>query len=348
MKKILTLTTLIALSSLFPSVAQAAPIGLSEALSSAFKNGKDLTDARSSFYTAQADLTAKKADPTTLVVTLEQSQNSFDLAQLKVGYTRLQVLQNLLNNYAALLEGQNALDLGEAQLALDKRNLDVAQAKLAAKNATELDVSNAQNTYTSSQQNLTNSKAQIPVLSAKLEQSMGINASGDLTLADYPKMPDLSLSLNDLENDLTLRVPSVLQASQSLEIAALNVKLSDNDWTPKRTLEDAKTNLETAKRALESSQKDALTGLRDAYRNAQDAFKRLQIAQKSLETAKQSYSADQTRFKSGVISKVQLQQSEVSLQNSQNSLDKTRGTYLKSLSSLSVAAGRDVTGWAKE
>ncbi|MFN8509380.1 MAG: TolC family protein [Deinococcaceae bacterium] len=329
------------------SLAASTPMILPDVISMAIKNGKSLNDARATFYTAQADLTAKKNDPDTLVVQLQQAQYAVDLAKLKVTFARLQVAQDALNNAVALMEGQNAVKTNAAQSALDSRNLTVAQAKLAAKNATAVDVANAQNAYNTSLQNLNNAKAQIPVLVARLAQSMG-SSSNDIVIGDYPKPNVWNIVLTDLQQNLFERVPTVVQAQQSVALSELNVQLSDNDWTPKRTLEDQKTALETGKRALSAAQSDALTALRDSYRSAEDAYKRLQISQQSLETTQKTFNADTVRYTSGTISKVQLQQSEVAAINAQSNLDKAVGTYFKALVNLSVSSGRDITGWIKE
>jgi len=279
-----------------------------------------------------------------LIGTLQSAQNTLALNTLKVSSTQLSTLQSVLTNYTSLFEGQRTVEQNAAQVNLDTRNLSVTQAKRAAQNATDLDVSSAQNTLNTSQQTLSNNTAQLAVLSAKLAQSIGQGNTPDLKATAYPALPALSVALTDLEKDLLVRSPDVLQAQQGVNSAQLTVKLSDNDYTPRRTLEDAKTSLDSATRTLENSQKSVLTSLRDAYRSAQDAQKQVALAQTAFENQTKSYAQDGVRLKSGLISSQQLLSSEVTLKNSLLSLDRAKGSYARALASLSVAAGRDVTG----
>jgi len=335
---------LLTLTLILSSSALAANITLENSLSSALSDGKDLSDARANLATAQADLAAKQADPTSLIGTLQSAQNTLALNTLKLSSTQLSTLQTVMTNYTTLFEAQRTVEQNAAQVVLDSRNLSVTQAKRAAQNATDLDVSSAQNTLSTSQQTLSNNTAQLAVLSAKLAQSIGQGNTPDLKATSYPAMPALSVALADLEKDVLARSPDVLQAQQAVSSAQLTVKLSDNDYTPRRTLEDAKIGLEGANRTLENSQKSVLTTLRDAYRTAQDAQKQVALSQTAFENQTKSYAQDGVRLKSGLISSQQLLASEVTLKNSLLSLDRARGSYARALSSLSVAAGRDVTG----
>jgi len=326
------------------SSALAANISLENSLSSALSAGKEVSDARANLISAQADLAAKQADPTSLIGTLQSAQNTLALSTLKLSSTQLSTLQTVMTNYTSLFEGQRTVEQNAAQVNLDSRNLSVTQAKRAAQNATDLDVSSAQNTLSTSQQTLSNNTAQLAVLSAKLALTIGQGNAPDLKATPYPAMPALSAQLAELEKDVLTKSPEVLQAQQAVSSAQLTVKLSDNDYTPRRTLEDAKTSLDTANRTLENSQKSVLTSLRDAYRTAQDAQKQVALAQTAYENQTKSYAQDQVRLTSGLISNQQLLVAEVTLKNSLLSLDRAKGSYARALSALSVAAGRDVTG----
>lgn len=332
------------LSALATAQAQAPALTLPQALERALAQNPELANQRATLANARADLAAKQADPSTLVVPLTQAKNSAALEEARTAQKQLEVLQSVLSAYAALYEAQENVKVLEAQLALDARNLEVAKAKLEAKNGTALEVAKAESTLAASRQSLADARASLPILAARLETLLGQPAGGATRVTPPPAFQEVKLDPGALEQGLA-RLPSLLQAAQSVELAELNVRLADNDYTPAATLRDARASLENARRSLDNARQNALTTLRDAYRAVQNALEKVRIAQKELANDEATLKQDQARFNSGTISRVQLQGSEVALTRSRLAYQQAVNGYFKALAALSVAAGVDVTGW---
>jgi outer membrane protein TolC len=267
-----------------------------------------------------------------------------ELEAARLQAKRIEVVGNVTNAFISLYEAQENIGVLEANVALDQRNLDVAKAKLAQKNGTQLDVAKAQNTLVSDKQSLSDAKANLPILSNKLEPLLGVGLNASLIAGDPPAFKEVKLDLAGLQNGLEKRVASVLQASQGVEIAALNVQLSDNDYTPPATLRDNKTTLENLKRTLETSRSSAITSLKDAYRSLLNSLERVKVADNDLDNQKEALTQDQVKYKNGTISKLQLEQTNVATLKSQYSYVQATDNYLKALNQVSSAAGTDVTG----
>ena len=331
--------------SLGAALAQAT-LGFDAALKTALERGPDIATAKANLDNAQADLRAKDSDPSTLVLQLTQARNTAELSGAQFSLKKLEVTQNLTSAYLSLFEGQENIKTLEAQAALDTRSLEIAKAKLAAKNGTALDVSRAESALSSSRQSLADAKAQLPILSNRLEVILGTASAGNITVTApaATAFRERKLDVAALENGLEKRHPTVLQVAQSVVVADLNVQLADNDYTPPATLRDAKTNLENAKRNRDTARQNAVTGVRDAYRNVLNALERVRIAKVDLENAQDSLEQDQAKFKSGTISRFQLQQTEVATLRSRQSAMQANNNYLRALTSLSVSSGVDVAG----
>ncbi|MBB6097532.1 outer membrane protein TolC [Deinobacterium chartae] len=316
---------------------------LPEALALAYRQGPDLAKAQTNLQDAQANLRAQTADPSVLIGALTQAQNAAALAEVQLGATRLTVMQNVVNAYLSLYETQQNVALYEAQAALDQRNVQMAEAKLQTRAGTSLDVSRAQNTLNTTRQNLANANAQLGVRASELARLFG-QSSSQITPVAPPAPPELKTSLTTLAQGLYNRLPSVVQAQQQVAVGELNVRLYNNDYTPRLQLQTAQADLENARRDLANAQKSATTSLNDAYRSAQDTFKRIAIEQDNVKNAQTTLRQNQTRYQSGVISRLELQTSEVALQSAQYGLTQAVDAYWKALAALSVAAGIDVTG----
>ena len=324
--------------------AQQAAVTMDNAVKQALTKGPDLASSLATLENARADLKAKQSDPSTLVLAMTQAENSVQLETVRVDGKRLEVMSNVTSAYISLFEAQENISVLEAQVGLDQKNLEVAKTKLSLKNGTALDVSKAENALANNRQSLLDARAQLPILSNKLEPLLGLPLSANLRAASAPAFKEFKVDVNALEAALDKRSASVVQAAQNVEVAELNVRLSDNDFTAPATLRDAKTQLENAKRSLETTRKNAVTSLRDAHRNLQNTLEKIKIAKRDLDNAQDALEQDQTKFKSGTISRVQLQSTEVSTMRSKYSYAQAVDAYWRALTQLSTAAGTDVTG----
>jgi outer membrane protein TolC len=326
-----------------PAIALAQALNLPGAVRQAFAQGPDLASSIATLNNARADLASKEADPSTLIVPLTQARNTAQLNQVQLDAKRLEVMSNVTGAYLNLFEAQENIKVLEAQLALDTRNLEVARIRLQARNGTQLDVNRAENVVNTSRQSLADARANLPILSNRLEVLLGVN-TGNLTVGAPPAFREVKIDSAALEAGLETRLPSVLQVAQAVQLADLNVKLSDNDFTPPATLRDNKVTLENAQRNLSTIRQTALTQLRDSVRNTANALEGVRLRDRDRDNAEDALAQDQLKFKNGTISRLQLQQTEVSALRARFTYLQATNLYLRALAGLSVAAGVDLTG----
>lgn len=326
------------------AAAQTVSLTLPDAVSRALATGPDVTTARANFQKAQATLGAAQADPTSIITTLTQAQQGAAAAAVALAATKLNVAQTVIAQYLAAFEAAQRVTLNGAQVALDERNLQIAQARLKARVATRLDVNRAQTSLNQNRQELADARAQLPVLEAQLARTLGLNFGTNLQIAAPPAPPKLSVTLAGLQSGLEKRLPTLVQAAQGAEFAALQVRLSDNDYTPARTLQDAQTALANAQRDLEGAQRSAATQLRDAYRAVQDAQQKVDIARQQAANAQAALSQAQARLKAGTAAAVEVQQAQVQAQQAAFGVTQAQDNLWRALAALSVASGTDVTG----
>jgi outer membrane protein len=324
--------------------AQSQPITLEVALAQAYSNGPELATSQATLRNAQADLKAKESDPSTLILTLTQARNAVELELARLQARKVDVMSNVITAYLNLFEAQENINVLEAQAAFDARNLEAAKVKLELRNGTALDVSKAENSLASSKQSLIDARLQLPILSNKLEPLLGLPLTASLRASAPPSFQETKFDPGSFETVLDQRSAVVLQAAQAVEIAQLNVQLSDNDFTPPATLRDAKTNLENAQRALVTARKNAITQIRDANRNRLNSLERVRLTQKDLDNAETALAQERTKFKNGTSTKLQLQQAEVAFLRAKYNYTQAINTYWRALAQLSTSADTDMTG----
>ncbi|WP_412029997.1 TolC family protein [Deinococcus yunweiensis] len=329
------------------SSATAVPLTLAGAVTRALTTGTDITTARANLQKAQATLRAVRADPTSPITTLTQAEQDVAAQGAALDATKLSVTQTVVTQYLTAYETAQSVTLSAAQVALDERQLKIAQARLAARVATALDVSRAQNTLNSDRQDLANAQAQLPVLEASLSRSVNLPAGTNVVLTAPPAPPKLSVTLATLQSGLEKRLPTLVQAQNGAAFAALQVKLADNDYTPTRTLEDARTAAQNAQRSVDDGTRGATTQLRDAYRAAQDAQQRVPLAAEALANARTSLSTAQARLRAGTAAAVDVQAAQLQAQQAALGVTQAQGGVWRALAALGSASGIDLTGLAK-
>ncbi|GAA5511434.1 hypothetical protein Dcar01_00143 [Deinococcus carri] len=337
-----TLTLALGLTLLAPNALAQSAVSVTQAVQAALSNGTDVRTAQANLDKATAANKAAQADPSTLAAAKLAAQNGQTLATLSLRSARLSTLQSAVNAYTALLEAQENVELQTLQTQVDQKAVQVAQVKLSVSNATPLDVQKAQNTLAGSTQALADARAQVNLASAKLSSLTGLPAG--VRAAGLGNLPTLKSSLTQLRTGLEDNLTSVVGAKNDVAAAQLNVRLADNDFTPARTLSDARTALANAQRTLDAAQKNAGNALSTAYQTAQNAAEQLKVAQSREAAALRSYNQDAARLRSGTISAVDLQQTQLALKEAQFARLQAQDNVLETLAALSVAAGQNLTG----
>ena len=328
--------------STFAQAQQATSYSLEKAVSSAIQNGSEMANSRTTLEQAKRDLDSREADPVSAVNEKLIARQAFRLAQVRLASTRLEVTQNVITDYMALYEAQENTNVVEAQLALDTRSLEITKARNEAGSATKLDISKAENQLKASRQSVQDLKAKLPVIASRLARLLGLPKGASLSVQAPKTAKVQTLDLNKLEADLDDRSPTLLEAAQSVELAQLNVKLSDNDWTPAVQLRQAQTSLANAQRSFDGAQRGAITQLRDVFRANDDALEQAQIATQARENSERTLAQDKSRLAGGTISKLEFLNSEIAAVRARFQAIQANDGYLISLGALSVVSNMDL------
>jgi outer membrane protein len=321
---------------------EAAWYSLETAFLSAIQNGSEMANSRTTLEQAKRDMESREADPVSAVNEKLITRQGFKLAQARLASTRLEVAQNVITDYVALYEAQENTNVVAAQLALDTRSLEITKARNEAGSATKLDISKAENQLKASKQSAQDLKAKLPVIASRLARLLGLPKGANFSV-QAPKTGKIkALDLNKLEVDLDDRSPTLLEAAQAVELAQLNVKLSDNDWTPAVQLRQAQTSLANAQRNFAGAQRSATTQLRDAGRANDDALEQAKIATQARENAERTLAQDKSRLAGGTISKLEFLNSEIAAIRARFAAIQANDGYLISLAGLSITSGMDL------
>ncbi len=323
------------------SSAQAATtITLPAAVASALTAGSTVRDAQTGVTSSASTLKAVQADPSSLATTLLAAQQAYALAVSQLNQARLIATQNAVNAFTALYQTQEQTEVQRLQIQVDTKGLQVAQVKLSTKSGTALDVQTAQNTLNTSRQNLIDTQAQLVVNSQKLANVIG--KPGSYTASTPPNAPAVRQN-----TALSTGYVTLLKDQQAVDQAALQVKLSDNEFTARVTLDQARTELSNAQSTRATDQKTLLTTLATAQSTAEADQATYQTALKTEANTQATYKQDAVRLQSGTISAVALQQSQLALKKAQYARVQALVAVWQSLAALGTASGQNVTGLAK-
>ena len=317
-------------------------VSLVVAIRQAFARGPDLASSAALVRTAKADWVLREADPASVIQERTKARQTAELETVRFAAKHLEVLGSVLNAHLNLFEAQENIGVLTAQVALDEKLLSVARARFKAGNGIALEAIKAESTLTTSRQGLADEQARLPGLSNRLGSLLGLPLDARLRATAPPVLEEILPDLPSLETGLSQRLPSVLQAMHDLETAELNVRLADNEFTAAVVQRDAKNNLENARRNLEAVRKTALTALRDAHRDARSSLNRVRIVWRELRATEASLAQDDTRFKKGLVSRLQLEGSRMGLRRTRFGYVQGVNACWRSLAALSSSAGVNV------
>ncbi|GAA5334216.1 MULTISPECIES: TolC family protein [Thermus] len=324
------------------SLALAQGLSFQEAWQQALRQNPSYQNALLARESARVELQALEADPSTLILPLTQARQALALAEVQVEASRLNLLQTLLSAYTALLEAQANEEVLKANRALAERNLQIARARRQTGNATDLDVAKAEAALKSAEIALQNAQAQRPALLKALEAALGASLAEEPRLAPLPEPKALGVDLAALREGLEARLVSLVQARQAWELAELQVRLADNDYTPRLTLEKAKASRDNARKALDNAMAQAFSALEAAYAQAQAAWGQVLTARESLANQERTLEVARKAFQAGTASRVELEQEEANLAQARYNLLVAQNAYWRALAALSLAAGQDL------
>lgn len=309
------------------------------AVNFALQNNKDFLIAKINLENTLHDYETKKKDPTTLILSLKQAELNAKLERLRFNNTRLQVIQSVRNAYFSVLEAKAQLRLLQKQLELSKEQLEAVKIKFQLGNATSLDVQQAEINYLTAQNNLRSGMNSLNISWGQFWETLGIAPMENVELQELPLIT-LNLKFDELFSIAQENLTSIVQAKNNVELYELQVKLYDNEYTPKSQLISAKNSLESAKITLTQTLSNARITISQRLDQLNLGLENLNIENKNLELAKENYRVSNIRFSAGLIAKLDLINSEINIIKAENSYYSALHTYWKNLDNLSLAVGK--------
>jgi len=310
-----------------------------EAVNIAQKNNKDILVAKINLDNAVFDYENKKKDPTTLILALKQAELNVKLEQVKYNNTKIQVIQSVRNAYFSVLEAQAQVKLYEKQVEYYLENLNAAKLKFQLGNATLTDVKQAEINYLSAQNTLKSAENNLSIAWSQFWQTLGVSPMENITLKE-PDLVVFNFTLDDLFNLAKENLTSIVQASNNVELYDLQVKLYNNEYTPKATLLSSQNSLESAKMNLEQVLNSAKLTIVQRLDQLNASLKDIELQKSNLDLAKENYNITKTRFEAGLITKLDLMNAEINLIKAENNYYSSLHTYFKNLDNLSISVGK--------
>lgn len=316
----------------------AVQLTMESAIELGLKQNQSVIDAQRNLEDAEQTLKEAEEDPTTLILPLTQARNNLLYRRVQFNYVKLQVTQTVRSNYFSVLEAQNQLNLAKKQLELANENLKAVKIRRSLGNATDADVTQAENNVTSAQNSVTLAENNLKTATDRLLLSIGMSPSTQIILSE-PAFKEVKIDIENLKKQAQDNVPTVIQAKNSYNLAKLQYDLVNNEYTPQSQIRSAQLSLATAQDALKQVIDNLEPTIDSAYANVISTLNQVRIQEKNLALARKNLETDAARLKVGTITKLQLMSTEISLISAENNYKSAVYNYMKALDALSVAVG---------
>ena len=236
--------------------------------------------------------------------------------------------------YYSVLRAQNLVAVLEEALAVTKRQLEIAQEKLATGAGTQSDVLNAASSLAQTEANLAQAQGGFDIALLNFRRVLGIDFAEPVAPqpSEFAYTPyEVNLE-RDIEAALARRV-EILQAQAGVEAAAKQVELFDNDYTPELALNIAKIALQKAQNGLEQAKRGIQLEIRQAHLALEDAARRIPAFAKSVEEAEENFRVATSMYEVDMAPLVQVM-------GAQAALSSARTDYIHAIFDYNLARAR--------
>jgi outer membrane protein TolC len=145
-------------------------------------------------------------------------------------------------------------------------------------------------------------------------------------------LPALEMVLANLD-----KLPTLLQANQGIELAALGVDLLDPSYASQQQIDNAKVQLEQARTQGGEARRALELQARSLYNTAKTASETLSIRQDALNNALERQAVEKQRLDAGLIADIQFKQTQLATKQAELAALQARHAYLNAL--LALQAG---------
>ena len=280
----------------------------------------DVVNARLNAADAESALTRAKADPLGLRLERTQAEQRLALSAAQLRQARYQALADIAAGYTGLLEAQAQFALAEAGRDVSAQTVDITRIRLNNGSATALDVQDAENDLQTAETNLSTAEQGLALARTSLESLIGQEVSAAAPLGDelLTDLPGLDEVLGTLETH-----PSLLQATQGAEIAAISADILDPSYASRAQIDAAALQREQAEEAAKEAGRGLRLRARSLYNAADSAARSYRATLDTLASAQEREALQAQRLEAGLIADISFRQTQL-------------GTYQAALSTLSA------------
>lgn len=298
-------------------------VTLEEAEAIAFENSVSLELA--SLAVKEAEFQYKQAEAAMIMrpspVLLLQAQGGLDVARQQYTTARDKLALDVQTDFFNVLRTQNLLAIAQEGLESAERHENVAQKKLAVGTATRLDVIKASRSVLNSKAGVSQARHGLELAQMKFRQTLGVDL-------DAPIVPrEIALDVEpiqvNLEEDMAYALANrdeIKQLLLAIEVAEKNVELSDNDYTPALTLQQAELNLAKMELQLEQAREGFVLQIKQSHSAWKDAEERIPVLQKGVEEATEMLRLSELSYEADMITSNDLQDAQLGVLAAKNDL----------------------------
>lgn len=277
-------------------------LSIEDARKLAIEHNGSYAAARLDFEAAkiQLDITRAEGLVRPSVVAAKRAENARKNAARALAAKRQGLMLDVDSAYYALVAAQERLAIRQKAEEQAKENLRIVKLKFDSGLASKLEVLAAEIQLARASSDVRSAQNDLEMAALGLKQVLGIDLGARVVAVDsaVPVGGDV-----DFEKGLALALesrPEIVQARETLEIAELEVKFSDNDYTPELTKRLNQNSLEKARIQLDEVRRAVYVETRRLYLAVRGAEEAMKIAAAAAEQAEENYRVMKLRYEYGM------------------------------------------------
>lgn len=251
------------------------------------------------------------------------------------------------NSYYDILTAKARLAELEQNLEDSASSYQMERARYQAGMISQLTLERSSNALLNAQLNVARQQDTVETTMYRLKDLLGMPMADNLVLTDSVDLTyqPLDMSFDEALTTGLKHADAMLAAQESLDEAAESVRLADNSYTPRATLEKAQMDQRRAEVNYEKAKNRVFFDIRTAYLRVKQLEASLELLEREVDYAQRQVAVAHAQHADGVISDAALVDAERSAENAEAELSDALWDHVRARRDLFLAMGQPIVEW---
>ena len=339
-----TMFCLLLVSTVAAVAGEVVTLRPSNTIELALENSPEIQIAEIELENARIDYEKSKAQELSTTSRYSELQAELQIEQARENYHHKEneVIINIFEDYLQILSSREEVTITDKRKELQKRQLEVTEARYQAGHAGRLELAEIEHSYENTSRELSYTRQELKQLLEEFKHTLGLKEDVQVELEAIERPEVMSVSKEEaieaiVDNDFSLEVNR-----RQAELAEIDLERGKISGLSSLDIQQLENNLQLAELDLEQGKQDIHNRAQSQYNAFLRSADRMEMAHRSLEQEQQNFEISEEQYQAGTRTENDLLSAEIELLSAENSYNQAIIDYLTGELNLRQSMGQDL------